>query len=942
MQSSASHSFTIGRSSDCTYAIAHPSFDEKHLVFTPLTHAKYLLHNISERGNVLIDKKEVSVAHVYKYTSIQVGNLSFTLDDILKNRLNFTHQDIENEARVTEFYIGDNGEYLIGASPDCDATIPSPRLAWRAFQLQGQDGNWTIRSLHGRKENYEFQKEQAISIGSYELFLDRRGVLKIYPSTNTCVDLSNVNVVVKAKKEPEKPTFLNRLGLYQKDYKTLAKNLSLSIRSGEFVGIVGPSGAGKSVLLKTIRGIIRAKSGQILLDQQDARTNRKLFQQIGFIPQDDVVYPKLTVEENLRFAAALRLPSDWPKDALDEKADELIQKLYLEKQRDTLVENVSGGQRKRVNLATELILEPEVLLADEVCSGLSSWDTQNVIEHLREIADDGKIVLLTIHTPDIEALELMDMLLVYDVGGFISYYGPAYPDAMRYFSSHQYSPLRSPKLIFDVLEKRKPYSDERKTTPEEWGDLYRNSRYHQEYIAKRFNESCRHIPMFGDDGEGVQDEASKPGSTDTGTPTRIAISPPKSATNQIFNLTYRRVLNFLRDKSDPLITFGQAPLMAFAFFFVFQEIVTGGVGIRIEMFQRLRQYPKPGIIIFLGVLAAVWFGFSKAISEIPASRVFFQQERLSFLKNVHFIVSRFISLCLITLGQVLLFAIVFHSLFIAIPDYYSGNGSLYHIALFLKFTLLLWIISIASVSTAMFISVFIRSPSAANAILPFIIILQILFGGSLIQPLKDMNNTTVAVSNIMISRWGFEAAALLFEKNLEKIGEEIEITEDFIPGSYHQFMPILEEMDFNTLANGVFKDKFRNKVKEYTDRELLYANEQGSSRVSATGEEGENNSRFYQIIKENDYRISSLKEDIPEEIKEKVREYFLDDKKTILRGSLSDPAQNPEIWNWMVKIDPEVQIFRQPHAVFTWFMLLLIAAGMLFVLCIVFSLKHRR
>ncbi len=330
--------------------------------------------------------------------------------------------------------------------------------------------------------------------------------------------------------------------------------------------------------------------------------------------------------------------------------------------------------------------------------------------------------------------------------------GPA-SESIQYFSK-QHSPYRSPKLIFDVLEKRQDNKDERKTSPEEWNNLYQNSPYYNQYVEKRIKSLDNSEFSEGLQPLSVSEKISY-----------TSYNNLKSLLKQTLNLTFRKLLVFWRDKSDVGITFGQAPLMAIAFFFVFQSLSDKGL----SFFQHLREYSKPDVIIFLAVLSAVWFGSSKAISEIPSSKIFYHQERLSFLNNFAFIISRFLSLSVITLVQVILFASVFHLVFVVIPV------SKFCFLLFAKSVILLWLISVASVSFHMGISFFIRSASAANAILPFMIILQILLGGSLIQPLIKMKPYVYVASWFMTSRWGFEASALLFEKNLDRPSGTTEI-----------------------------------------------------------------------------------------------------------------------------------------------------------------------
>lgn len=258
------------------------------------------------------------------------------------------------------------------------------------------------------------------------------------------------------------------------------------------------------------------------------------------------------------------------------------------------------------------------------------------------------------------------------------------------------------------------------------------------------------------------------------------ISAHSSHLHCIIKLVQRRLLVFYRDKTDFYITFGQAPVLVAAFFLVFNQIITLDQS---SLFSPLRSYLSDdtvSLIIFLAVLTAVWFGTSKAIIEIPSSKILYRQEHLSFLNNTDYILSIFISLSLIAFVQILLFVVGFYFLFVFIPAIVnpfetgltlSEAGAVSFIdtlmpVFLIKFIALMWVIAMASIALALFISVFISTPSAASAILPFVLIVQILMSGSAIQPIKNMNEGVRFASNFMVSRWGFEATVLLFEKEL--------------------------------------------------------------------------------------------------------------------------------------------------------------------------------
>lgn len=467
----------IGRAENCDYCLDNDSIADKQLEITQLSANEYLLRNLGE-CDFIVNRQKVELAKVDKYTSFRIGNQRIQLSHLFNQSLSNAPKNTTHNTQKT-YHLTENTNYLMGASDVCDISLNSPKIAWYAANIHWQADTWYIEKYHTNIIDRWFSKKhkltqkigQSISIENYEILLKENGVLHV---TNN--QKQNLNIYHLDVTNPKNPTH------------HLIHSLSLPIQAGEFMGIIGPSGAGKSTLLRAIRHIIPYRNGNIYLGKHALHKTPHYLNNIGFVPQDDVVIPTLTVFENLRKAAALRLPSDWPAHALDEKVETLLSMMRLEKQRNNLCIEISGGQRKRVNLALELMLEPNFLLADEVCSGLSAKDTDNILQHLREIADKGKGVLLTIHSPDNEALDVMDTLLVLDVGGLIAYYGPA-DEAKAYFSSNQSSsPCSSPKSIFDSLEKQKEGSTQRKTSPEQWRDLYRRSAHYRQYIQTRLAE----------------------------------------------------------------------------------------------------------------------------------------------------------------------------------------------------------------------------------------------------------------------------------------------------------------------------------------------------------------------------------------------------------------------------------------------------------------------
>ncbi len=249
--------------------------------------------------------------------------------------------------------------------------------------------------------------------------------------------------------------------------RRLLDDVSLTILPAEFVGLMGPSGAGKTTLMSAMNGYAQPTAGQVLIDGQDLYAYFDEFSTLlGYVPQDDIMHRELTVGQALYYTARLRMPPGVTTHDIQSRIADVLQQLGLEGTAGTLIgsperKGISGGQRKRVNLAMELLTDPAVLFLDEPTSGLSSEDSLRVMTLLRQLADSGKSILLTIHQPSLDAYRLMDHLVVISKDpqgtdpGRLVYYGPAYPDAITFFNSQGPTPPQpsdlSPEDIFRAL-----------------------------------------------------------------------------------------------------------------------------------------------------------------------------------------------------------------------------------------------------------------------------------------------------------------------------------------------------------------------------------------------------------------------------------------------------------------------------------------------------------
>jgi ABC transport system ATP-binding/permease protein len=248
--------------------------------------------------------------------------------------------------------------------------------------------------------------------------------------------------------------------------RTLLDHVSFPLGERCFMGVIGPSGAGKSTLLGALTGTAPATSGQVLYDGRDLYTNyAQLRHRIGLVPQENILHTQLTARRGLGYAAELRFPRDTSKAERSHRIDEVLEELALTRHADTKTAAMSGGQQKRVNVALELLTKPSLLFLDEPTSGLDPGLDKSVMEQMRDLAHDGRTVIVVTHS--VANLNLCDQLLVLVPGGKIAYFGPP-QEGLRHFNQPGWAE------VFQAFESE-PNRD--------WASEYRNSVYYHQYVA---------------------------------------------------------------------------------------------------------------------------------------------------------------------------------------------------------------------------------------------------------------------------------------------------------------------------------------------------------------------------------------------------------------------------------------------------------------------------
>jgi hypothetical protein len=406
---------------------------------------------------------------------------------------------------------------------------------------------------------------------------------------------------------------------------------------------------------------------------------------------------------------------------------------------------LSGGQKKRVNLAMELMTDPKVLFLDEPTSGLSSKDTRDVMEILRKLADSqGIAILITIHQPSARVYQLMDNI-IYLKAGKLCYYGKAYPDSITYFKGEDCDPdLEGPDAVMEVLDER---------GEAEMADEYQQSEPYRHFVEKR--------------------ERKSGGQTVSGRGNRAGVRRPNPLL-QFMQLLGRYLLCKARDRGAMAILLLQAPLIALLLGWTFL-----GQGLNAPLFML--------------VFVSLWFGVNNSARELVGERSIYRRELRSGLSPGAYFASKFAGQALFTLAQCFLL------LGVSFP--------LLGLECFFPMLLLLcWLCSLAGISIGLLVSAYSKSEVSAIVMVPLILIPFILFGG-LLKTYDDMDPLSRAASSLVPARWGYEAAVqvenLSRDYELPMMGAKDTEDEGEDP---REFGPFFLEED---LKDGNQKDSYR-------------------------------------------------------------------------------------------------------------------------------------
>src|SRR5437899_1613359 len=534
------------------------------------------------------------------------------------------------------------------------------------------------------------------------------------------------------------------------------EGISFNVTRGELVCVMGASGSGKSTLLRVLAGQLQPTSGDIVLNGRSLYRNLDVLKHyISYMPQQDAFDEHLTIGENMQFAAAIREPQLSPRHRVRRLEAKLIE-LGLNERRDAVVGSadrkiLSGGERKRLNIGLDMIGMSDVYLFDEPTSGLSSKDSEHVMEIIRGMAHN-KIIVVTIHQPSSKIFQMFHKAMLLDKGGRLVFFGTP-SEMLRYFAEaehqHQFGAelgacpscgTTRPEFIFDVLEtplrdlsgdviyeenSRGQLVPSRRYSPEFWRDKYE---------AFRLIQDVKQVSL--------RQEPVAPLPAAPAERKRLPFRWHDQWT-QFRTVLRRAFISKLRNRANLVITICVSPVLALLIATILRYSESG-------TYDFASAYHIP-TFLFLGLIVAMFLGLTNSADDIIRDRAVLQRERNLDVRLSYYVIAKTLTLAVFALIQCLLFVLI-------------GNYVLEIRSMFWIYLGIMFMTAMSGVSLGLLISSLVADPKTAANIVPLVLIPQIIMGGALIQ-YEDMNRNFAVLYTL--SHWFSEHPSMDQGKKME-------------------------------------------------------------------------------------------------------------------------------------------------------------------------------
>lgn len=586
--------------------------------------------------------------------------------------------------------------------------------------------------------------------------------------------------------------------------KQALHELVIAENSGSLVGIMGASGSGKTTLLTLLSGQDKPTKGEIKINGVNLHAEKDALKgAIGYVPQDDLLIEDLTVFQNLYYNAKLCFKNLTEEEILSRITRTLVA-LGLEeikhiKVGSPLNKKISGGQRKRLNIALELIREPLILFLDEPTSGLSSRDSENVMDLLKELSFRGKLIFVVIHQPSSDIFKMFDKMLILDSGGYGAFYGNPV-EAVMYFKkvTNQVNSevgecyacgSVNPETIFNLIELKEineygNYTEKRKVSPLQYFEMYK-----EKFTARKF---------FREVNEKIKSNFHVP--------------------NWLVQTKYfflRDLFAKLANKQYILINLLEVPVLVLFLSLIIRY--TGSSG----KYTYYHNYNIPAYF-FMSIIAALLVGLTISAEEIYKDQKILKREKFLHLSRMSYLLSKVILLFSISFIQSLLYVII-------------GNLVLNIQVGYISFFLMLFSVFAFANILGLILSSTFNSPVTIYIIIPLVIIPQMLLGGAMFNYNKlnawfGGGNNVPGAANVMVSRWAYEALAVDMHVNnrYESFRYKYDKLESKFNYKITYFIPKLEELvNSGDSSDNLNKSNHYSLIEKEIKEDALQARELG-------------------------------------------------------------------------------------------------------------------
>ena len=752
---------TLGRRSSNMIQIMSPIVSGEHLKIE-LTRQGHTVIDLNSTNGTYINGKRLAPGQSHLLASHDI----IRFNDALGNSASLTYIAPSGFVGVQQADIAQKTFTLpgqisyIGRNPRADISLDHPAVSWNhARVVRRDDSRFTIQDLSSNngtflngtqlKGDRPLERGDVVQIGPFNLVYQGAGVFAPYSAErNFRLEAVNIEKIVY-------PT--NLLGIPNKNQPlTILQRLNLVINPREFVALVGGSGAGKSTLLKALNGLSRATTGAVLVNGDNLYANFNLYRNLmGYVPQDDIIHQNLDVQSALNYAARLRLPDATPAETRQRITD-VLAKVGMTGQAHTMVRDLSGGQRKRVSIAAELLAEPWIFFLDEPTSGLDPGLEKLMMDTLRQLADEGRTIVLVTHATS-NIANNCDQVAFMARGGELAYFGPP-GEVSDFFKvdnfadvytrlAQSFKPNHDPTVPAEIQAEYETLAKDKSGKSEIlagslWAEHYRQSPLYRKYIANRqTGEMARPIS--------ARIKAAAGGLTDQ---------------LKQFGLLAQRYLDTIRhDKLSLGVLLAVMPVIG-----LFLLLISNGAALvgnsAAEIKAILETEGSYNVayqaqeLLFMLALSANLLGVFAASFEIIKEEAIYRRERMINLRVLPYFASKFVVLGAFLLLQCLLLLLV-----LAVKIKYPGEGAILWALPEYYFTLVFT--ALASVALGLFLSALATSRDMVIYLVLIALFLQIVFSGAIFE----LGPLTRPLSYLTLTRWSLEALGA--STDMERLNE---------------------------------------------------------------------------------------------------------------------------------------------------------------------------